>query len=91
MDECYNFLFEYTNNCYDDCPSNTFRVFQNRNIYLETVPENYYLDEDDNIYKKCYDTCRKCHKGGNENNNNCDICIDKCTNDNIYISHNLIF
>ena len=40
-----------------------------------SVPENYYLDED-NIYKECYNTCKKCSESGNESNNNCDKCID---------------
>ena len=35
-------------------------------------PEGYYLDN--NLYKKCYETCKTCGKEGNETNHNCIIC-----------------
>ena len=76
LDECYPYQFEYNNICYNDCPGDTKRILINRNICIETIPEDYYLDETDNIYKKCYDKCKTCSKGGNEINNNCDECID---------------
>ena len=76
LDECYNYQFEYNKICYNDCPNHTFRLFQNRNICIDTVPENYYFDNNDNIYKECYKTCKKCNKSGNEINNNCDECIN---------------
>jgi hypothetical protein len=37
-------------------------------------PDNYYYDEEENKYKKCYDTCYKCTKGGDSNNHNCARC-----------------
>ena len=40
-----------------------------------TLPENYFLDSN-NIYKECYNTCKKCSQPGNEVNHNCDICIN---------------
>ena len=75
LDECYPELFSYQGKCYDDCPSGKYRIFINRNICVESVYENYYLDSTDNIYKKCYSTCKKCSKAGNEANHNCDECI----------------
>jgi hypothetical protein len=52
-------------------------IFQNgNNICLEEVPENFYLDNNDNIYKECYNTCKTCDKSGNENINNCIECIN---------------
>ena len=36
--------------------------------------ERYYLDN--NLYKKCYDTCKKCNIGGNNENHNCIECED---------------
>ena len=33
-----------------------------RNRCIEPVPENYYLDSTDDIYKICYDKCKKCNK-----------------------------
>ena len=38
--------------------------------------EGYYLDN--NLYKKCYDTCKKCNIGGNNENHNCIECKDSC-------------
>ena len=54
------------------------------------MPENYYLDNNDNIYKKCFNTCKKCNKFGNELNNNCQECIDdyKFINDSLAIPNN---
>ena len=70
-----NNQFEYNNICYEDCPNNTYKIFQNRNICIVNVPENYYLDED-NINKECYNTCKKCSQSGNDTNNNCDECLN---------------
>ena len=36
--------------------------------------EGYYLDN--NIYKPCYPTCKKCYELGNEENNKCIECIN---------------
>ena len=74
LDECYDNQFEYNEKCYDDCPTGTYKLFLNRNICVSEVPENYYLDEDD-IFRKCYSTCKNCSKGGNETNHNCNDCI----------------
>jgi len=35
-------------------------------------PEGYYLEN--NLYKKCYYTCKLCDKGGNDINHNCIEC-----------------
>ena len=42
-----------------------------RNRCIETVPEYYYCDTNDSIYKKCYNTCKNCSQKGGEENNNC--------------------
>ena len=34
------------------------------------------IDNNDNIYKECYNNCKKCSKLGNETINNCDECIN---------------
>ena len=34
----------------------------------------YYLDNNDNYYKPCYNTCSKCSSNGDENNHNCNEC-----------------
>ena len=76
LDDCYTELFEYNNECLNDCPSGKHRIFIDRNICAETIPENYYLDNNDNIYKKCYDKCKKCSQLGDDTNNQCDECKD---------------
>ena len=76
LDECYSYLFEYENICKIDCPDNTYRLFLNRNICVDTVPEDYFLDYNDNIYKKCFEKCKKCNQSGDEEINNCAECID---------------
>jgi len=40
-------------------------------------PEGYYLDN--NLYKKCYHTCKKCNITGNNINHNCIECNDNYT------------
>ena len=37
--------------------------------------DKQYLDESDNTYKDCYETCATCSKGGSSNNHNCKTCI----------------
>ena len=75
IDGCLPEQFEYNNNCYDECPTPTFKIFENKNKCVEDVPENYFLDND-GIYKQCFNKCKKCNKSGNDNSNNCDECID---------------
>ena len=55
---------------------NTFRLIKDRRICVDKVPENYYLDYNDNIYKECYKLCKKCNISGDDINNNCDECIN---------------
>ena len=75
LDSCYNNQFEYRNICYNYCPNNTYKLYQNRRICSLYIPENYYLDATDDIYRECYNTCKKCNQSGNEIINNCDECI----------------
>ena len=90
LDECYQNQFEYNNTCYNECPNGTYRLYQIRNICVDIIPENYYIDNNDNIYKECYSTCKKCKKSGNEINNNCEECIDNYIflNDSLATSEN---
>ncbi len=71
LEECFSEQFEYNNACYTDCPENKQRIFITRNMCIDAIPEGYYLDENDRIYKKCYDTCKNCNKPGNDETNNC--------------------
>ena len=45
-------------------------------ICSNSIPENYYLDNGDNIYKECYSSCKKCTQSGNFERNNCVECQD---------------
>jgi surface protein len=73
--ECDEDKFEYKSECHIDCPESTFRLLKNRRICVDEVPENYYLDYNDNVYKECYKLCKKCNISGDDINNNCDECI----------------
>ena len=60
-------------NCYTD-------DIKNDGYYLGKTPsisddpsETHPLKD---IYLKCYSTCKKCYRGGDNNLNNCDECID---------------
>ena len=71
-------------------PSNNQCICQEQNAYYKSTNlclpkeelENgpFYVEKDDTteipIYKDCYFTCKKCSKGGDEKNNNCDECKD---------------
>ena len=40
-------------------------------------PEGYYLDQINNSYKQCYDSCKSCDKEGKELHHNCIQCKDE--------------
>ena len=68
-----SYLFEFNNKCYEACPNNSYTLFDN--IYLCSIdPEGYYLDNNNNIYKPCYATCKNCRSQGNSDHHNCDTC-----------------
>ena len=72
VEECST--FEYNNLCYDTCPIGTYKLYKDKYICSDIIPENYYYDSQNELYKECYQTCKKCHKPGNDINNNCDQC-----------------
>ena len=81
--KCYckdYYKFEYNNKCYHTCPTGMYPIFDN---YLykckNNLPENYYFDNNDNAYKECIYYCKKCSKGGDSYNHNCDECRDEYT------------
>ena len=59
LDECYPEQFEYNNKCYDDCPNGKYKLFDKRNICVDSIPDNFYLDINDNIYTECFITNTK--------------------------------
>ena len=84
-----NYTYECNNICYHECPRGTHVIIKNMsnkiNVYdeyddgvaicLDKTPQGFYLDED-NFYKKCFDSCKYCYGPGNEKDNNCSKCKD---------------
>ena len=78
IDKCYKddiYKYEYNDNCYINCPNGTYELENNEEkICYETNPDGYYFDNDNKLFKKCYETCNKCNIGGNIANHNCLEC-----------------
>jgi hypothetical protein len=75
-------LDEFNHNC-DKCISEYYFEYNTNNCYNNLVLERgYYLDNftinenEDPIYKKCYEKCKTCNNTIIENNMNCILCID---------------
>ena len=66
--------YEYGNICYTKCPYGYPSLINNEYICLNELPENFYLDENENIYKECFITCKNCYGKGNKLNHNCIEC-----------------
>ena len=72
-DDIYRYTFN--NTCYQKCPNGTYILEDQEDfICYDHVLDGYYLDTKNEIYKKCYETCNVCNKGGNKTNNNCLEC-----------------
>jgi len=74
IDDCKNedtYQFEYNNICYQECPKGSFQLEDNDYLCYDETPNGYFLDLNEQIYKKCYESCNERNKGGNETNNNC--------------------
>ena len=61
--------------------SNYFPILNYNNSINESffdcgknIQEEFYLDLEDNVYKPCFSSCKKCYKHGNEFQHNCDEC-----------------
>ena len=83
IDSCINsnYNYEYNNTCYTKCPNNTFPSICEENECnnitrqcLDHEPQGYYLDINEEIYKRCFDNCESCYGEGNETNHNCKSC-----------------
>ena len=83
IDSCINanYNYEYNNTCYNKCPNNTFPLIYEKNEWnnitrqcFDHEPQGYYLDINEEIYKKCFDVCETCNGEGNEINHNCKKC-----------------
>ena len=73
------YKFEYNNTCYKNCPNGMLHIKYDKYTCSSSYPENYYLDNNDNIYKQCYSKCKSCSKAGDNLYHNCDLCEDGLT------------
>ena len=64
----YHFVYNETGRCLNE----------------KEKPSNTYLDKETNTYRKCYDRCSSCNKGGDNTNNNCDECLKDENNTYLY-------
>ena len=69
--------YSYNNICRNDCPKDTYKISKDNSIICsDIIPENYYLDKNNNnISKPCNENCKKCFGEGDEINNNCKECF----------------
>ena len=56
-----------------------YPIYDDLNIYnpylnCSKYPEGYYLDNENSVYKLCYESCKSCNIRGNENEHNCVEC-----------------
>ena len=86
---CKSCKYEYNNICLSKCPNDTY-ILEGREDYkcLKEAPYGYYLDKDKEVYKKCYESCKKCYFEGNRTNHNCIECKENFTFYNNSISVN---
>ena len=69
--------YELNKLCYRICPDSSYLSSYNEYLCLDKSSEgNYYYDNIKRLYKECYNTCKRCNKGGNETNHNCMECND---------------
>ena len=74
IDKCANdndYKYEYNFECYYSCPNDTYISSDNPYKCYKNL-EGYYLEN--NIYKKCYPSCKNCFDIGNEIDNKCTEC-----------------
>ena len=73
---CISCRYEYNDTCYKKCPNHTY-ILDGKESYEcieKSLNEYYYFDKENEIYKKCYETCYRCDFGGNKTNHNCLEC-----------------
>ena len=69
---------ETIHNC-DKCKSVEYSFIEEpkNNCILKTdKPSNYYYDEQDDTFRKCFELCSECREGGNKQDHHCTQCID---------------
>ena len=69
-----NICVKCNNNDYYKILNDSSNSDESINFYYK--PKGYYLEKDELIYKKCYDTCKTCNIKGNNIFHNCLECKD---------------
>jgi len=85
FESCDEDKYDYNNFCFYKCPKYTILKdkicednrckFDNSIDCLGLTPKHYFLDNNDYLYKDCYNKCNYCYGKGNDSNNNCIECI----------------
>ena len=74
VEQCDRNKYEFNKICYKICP-NSYPLLIGLEIKCsETIPDNFYFDSKEKIYKECFQNCEKCNVTGNITNNNCLKC-----------------
>ena len=89
IDDCKKdstYKYEYNNICYEKCPDGKYTLEGSDDLLCyDQAPDGYYFDPGNEIYSKCYETCKKCNIKGRTTNNNCLECK---TNYEFYLDNN---
>ena len=80
-DRCLKCIDKNSNETFHQCLSckDGFYLVEDTNNCItkeEMNDSNYYFDEINKKYKKCYKNCYGCYENSNETNHNCKNCID---------------
>ena len=68
-------------NC-NTCASDNYAFIEtlltrNNCLLINDMPTNYYFNNEEQLYKQCYETCNKCIYSGMNMKHNCSECIDE--------------
>ena len=94
-------LYEYNGVCYNKCPKGTLanngiceEINCDGNNYnstecLDKIPEGYYYNPKDELFKKCFYSCKTCNGKGKKFYHNCLECKQNLTfvNDSMYATN----
>ena len=72
---------DVVHNC-NTCASDSYAFIEtlltrNNCLLINEIPTNYYFNNEEHIYKQCYETCNKCIYGGMYMKHNCSECINE--------------
>ena len=70
----YKDLCSICNKDYYPKENDSLNIDEYFNCYNDLELQGYYLDKEERLYKKCYDSCEKCEKKGDKIMHNCLKC-----------------